>query len=117
MRWLLSWLLSAISLIIVAKLVPGIFLNGIFAALIAAVVIGLINSTLGVFLKFITLPITIITLGLFWFVINALMLKLASWFVSGFEVRGFLPAFIGSVLLSIVNMVLHWLVLPKRRRD
>jgi putative membrane protein len=117
MRWLLSWILSAISLIIVAHFVPGIYISGFFAALIAAVVFGLINSTLGLFLKFISFPLIIITLGLFWFVINALMFKLASMFVPGFDVRGFMPAFLGSVLLSVVNMVLHWLILPKRRRS
>ena len=65
-------------------------------------------------LKLITLPLTLLTLGIFWFLINAAMLKLASLFVPGFQVRGFFAAFVGSILLSLVNLVLHWLFLPKK---
>jgi putative membrane protein len=85
------------------------------AALIAALVIGLVNATLGLLLKIITFPLTILTLGLFWFVINALMLELAAAFVRGFEVRGFVPALIGAVVLSLVSSVLQWLFLPSRK--
>jgi len=115
LRLLLNWVLSALAVWIVSQVVPGIYVNGPAAALIAALVIGLINATVGLILKVITFPITILTLGLFWFVINALMLELASAFVRGFEVRGFLAAFIGAIVLSIVNSVLHWLVRPSRR--
>jgi putative membrane protein len=66
-------------------------------------------------LKIITFPLTILTLGLFWFVINALMLELAAAFVRGFEVRGFVPALIGAVVLSLVSSVLQWLFLPSRK--
>jgi putative membrane protein len=97
--------------------VPGIHVSGVSAALIAALVIGLINATLGLLLKIITFPLTILTLGLFWFVINALMLELASGFVKGFEVRGFIPALIGAVMLSLVSSVLQWLVMPSRKTD
>ena len=114
MRLLLHWVLSAMSLLIVPNLVPGFRVSGLGAALVAALVIGFINATLGLFLKFITFPFAIITLGLFWFVINALMLELASWFVPGFEVRGFVAAFIGAIVLSLLNMVLRWLVKPQR---
>ena len=117
MRLLLNWFLIALSLAIVAHHVPGFYLNGLLAALIAALVIGLINATIGLFLKFITFPITVITLGLFWFVINALMLELAGWLVPGFEVRGFLAAFIGAIVLSLVNMLLRSLVAPKHRES
>ena len=78
MRLLLNWLLSAISLLIVSKVVPGFHVHGFAAALIAALVIGLVNATLGFFLKIITLPLTLLTLGIFWWVINALMLMFAS---------------------------------------
>jgi putative membrane protein len=71
---LLHWLLSALSLLIVARLIPGIQVSGFLTALLAALVIGLVNSTLGLILKVLTLPLTILTLGLFWLVINALML-------------------------------------------
>ncbi len=114
MRLLLHWLLSALAVYIVAQFVPGIHVSGITAALIAAVVIGLINATLGLLLKIVTFPLTILTLGLFWFVINAFMLKLAASLVPGFEVRGFIPAFIGSILISVVSWVLQQLLMPKK---
>ena len=111
MRLLLNWLVSAISLLIVAKLMPGFHLHGFGAALIAALVIGLVNATLGLFLKLITLPLTFLTLGLFWWVINALMLLVASALLRpSFEVTGFWPAFLGAIVLSLVNMVLRALV-------
>jgi len=106
MRLLLNWLLSAISLLIVSHLIPGFYVRDFTAALIAALVIGLVNATIGLLLKIITLPLTILTLGIFWWVINALMLLFASNFVSGFAVRGFWPAFWGAVVLSLINMVL-----------
>ena len=104
MRLLLNWLLSALGLLIVSYFMPGFHVRGFGAALIAALVIGLVNATLGLFLKIITLPLTILTFGVFWFVINALMLELASWVVPGFEVRGLWPAFLGALILSILNM-------------
>jgi putative membrane protein len=112
MRLLLNWILSALAVWIVAHVVPGISISGPLAALIAALVIGFINATIGVLLKILTFPLTLITLGLFWFVINALMLKFASALVPGFQVRTFAAAFLGAILLSLVNMVLKWLVRP-----
>ena len=114
MRMLVNWLFSALSVLIVAHLVPGFYVRGLFVALLAALVIGFVNATLGVLLKLITLPLTVLTLGIFWFLINAAMLKLASLFVPGFQVRGFFAAFVGSILLSLVNLVLHWLFMPKK---
>jgi putative membrane protein len=116
MRLLLHWILSAIAVYIVANFVPGISVSGPTAALIAALVIGLINATIGLVLKVLTFPLTILTLGLFWFVINALMLELASAFVRGFEVRGFIPALIGSILISLVSSTLQWLVMPQKNK-
>lgn len=116
MRLLLHWILSATALWIVAHFVPGIYVSGPKAALIAALVIGLINATLGAILKVLTFPLTILTLGLFWFVINALMLELAASFVDGFQVRGFVPALIGAVLMSLVSSVLQWIVMPRREQ-
>ena len=114
MRMLLHWVLTALAIWIVSQVVPGFVVRGAAAALIAAVVIGLINATLGLFLKVITFPLTILTLGLFWFVINAVMIELASAFVPGFHVLSFASAFWGGIVLSIVNMLLKWLVLPPR---
>jgi putative membrane protein len=116
-RLLLHWVLSAIAVWIVAHIVPGISVSGPMAALIAAAVIGLVNATLGLMLKILTFPLTILTLGVFWFVINALMLELAAAFVRGFEVRGFVPALIGAVMLSLVSSLLQWLVMPSRKNN
>jgi putative membrane protein len=116
MRMLLNWILSALAVWIVSRVVPGIYVSGAAAALIAALVIGFINATIGVVLKIITFPLTLITLGVFWWVINALMLKFASALVPGFQVRGFFAAFLGAIVLSLVNMLLKWLVYPARER-
>ena len=115
MRLILNWLLSALAVWIVSQVVPGIYVNGLTTALIAALAIGLINATIGFVLKILTFPLTLLTLGLFWFVINALMLELASALVPGFEVRGFFAAFVGAIVLSIVSSVLHWLLMPSRQ--
>ena len=115
MRLLLHWVLSAVAVWIVAHIVPGISVSGPMAALIAAAVIGLVNATLGLLLKILTFPLTILTLGLFWFVINALMLELAAALVKGFYVRNFIAALIGAVMLSLVSSVLQWLVMPTRK--
>src|SRR5690348_8974599 len=110
LRLLIRWVVMAVSLYIVANIVPGFHLSTPQAALIAAVVIGLLNATLGAILKILTFPFTILTLGLFWFVINAMMLYLASELVDGFRIDGPITAFIGSILLSIVHMVLKAVV-------
>src|SRR6478752_3058891 len=106
MRLLLNWVLSAAAVWIVAQLGLGISVRGLGTALVAALVIGFINATIGVLLKIITFPLTLLTLGLFWFVINALMLELASALLPGFHVRGFLAAFICAIVLSLVNLLL-----------
>lgn len=114
-RLLLHWVLSAVLLIVVAHIVPGIAVDGFVAALIAALVIGLVNATLGAILKVITFPLTIFTFGIFLIIINALMLIVASRLVHGFHVSGFVSAFWGALLLSILHMVLKW-VTPSRER-
>jgi len=113
MRLILHWILSAVALMIVARLVPGFYVRSFGAALIAALVIGLVNATLGLFLKVLTFPFIILTLGLFWFVVNAVMLIVASKFVPGFVVAGFAPAFWGAIVLALINMVFRAL-LPRR---
>lgn len=106
-RMLIDWLVSALSLVIVAHVIPGFHLRGFGAALIAAVVIGFVNGTLGVVLKIITFPLSIVTLGIFWLIINALMLLVAAALVPGFRIDGFLPAFFGAIVMTLVNMVLR----------
>lgn len=103
---LLNWFVSALSLMIVADVVRGFNVKGFGSALIAALVIGLVNATIGLFLKIVTFPLTLVSLGVFWFVINALMLKLAAVFVPGFNIDGFVPAFFGAIVLSLVNIFL-----------
>jgi len=98
----------------VSRVVPGFIVSGPAAALIAALVIGLVNATIGFFLKIITFPLTILTLGLFWFVINAVMIELASAFVPGFHILSFASAFWGGIVLSILNMLLKSIVMPSR---
>ena len=115
MRMLLNWVLSALAVWIVAQLVPGVHVSGWKGALIAALVIGFINATIGLVLKIITFPLTLVTLGVFWLVINGLMLELASALLApAFEVRGFVAAFIGAIVLSLVNLLLKGLLLPKQ---
>jgi putative membrane protein len=107
---IVSWLLSALSLMIVAYVVPGFVVRSFGAALIASLVLGLINSTLGLLLKILTLPLTIVTFGFFLFVINALMLRMASGLVAGFAVASFGAALVGAVVLAVVSTVLRHLV-------
>jgi putative membrane protein len=106
---LVRWLISAVLLLVVAHVVPGFHVDGLRSAMIAALVIGLVNATLGVVLKIVTFPLTILSLGLFLLIINALMLMFASTFVRGFVVQGFAPAFWGALLLAVLGMVTRWL--------
>ena len=106
-KLLVQWLLSAIALLVVSNLVRGFELDGFGPALAAALVIGLLNATIGFFLKIITFPISILTLGLFLLVINGLMILLASSIVRGFYVRGFLPAFWGAVVLALLGVMIR----------
>ena len=110
MMLIIHWCLSALSLLIVAHLVPGIEVRGFGTALVAAVIIGLVNATLGFILKILTLPLTIVTFGLFLFVINAAMLMLAAALVPGFAVNGFGAALLGAIVLSLVSFVLRALI-------
>jgi putative membrane protein len=104
---LFQWLLYAIALLIVSKIVPGFQVDGLWPAMIAAVVIGLLNATVGFFLKIITFPLSILTLGIFLLVINGLMILLASSIVRGFHVRSFGSAFFGAVVLALLGMIIR----------
>jgi putative membrane protein len=113
-RLLVRWLINAVSLFIVAYFVPGFVVHGFMAALIAAVIIGFVNSTLGLILKVLTFPLTIVTFGLFLIVINAVMLKMAAAITPGFAVQTWTAAFIGAILLSLITSFLHWLIKDDR---
>ena len=104
---LIQWVLYAIALLICSRIVPGFVVVGLWPAMIAALFIGFLNATVGLLLKIITFPLSILTLGLFLLVINALMIKLAASIVSGFRVHGFLPAFFGAIVLAILGMAIR----------
>lgn len=103
-RFLLRWLLLAGALLLVAYLYPGVKVSGFGSALIAAAVLGLFNTLLRPLLVLLTLPVTVLTLGLFLFVINAAMFWLAAGVLSGFQVTGFVAALIGSLIYSVLGL-------------
>ena len=103
---LINWFLSALALMVVTKVLPGIQVDSFGSAMIAALVIGIVNVTIGAVLKFFLLPFAILTLGLVYLGVNGLMLKLASDFVPGFRVDGCATAIVASVLMSIVSYLL-----------
>ena len=106
MSFLINWLLSGLAIVITAYLLPGVHLSGIKAALLTAIVLGLINAVIKPVLKLLTLPLTIMTLGLFSLVINARLIILTARLVPGFQVQGFLWALAFSLVLALVNWVL-----------
>lgn len=106
-RMLIHWVLAAVSLMLVARIVPGFFITGLQSAMIAAVVIGLLNATLGFFLKVITFPLAVLTFGVFLLFINAGMILLASRMVGGFYVYGWTPAFWGAAVLAVLSMIIR----------
>ncbi len=107
---LIRWFLSAFSVMIVAYVVPGVEVANFWSALIAALVIGLVNAVIRPILLLLTLPVNILTLGLFTFIINALMFWLASSIVKGFDVTGFTAAFWGSLVFWLVSWFVNALV-------
>jgi putative membrane protein len=105
--WFIHWILSGVALLVVANILPGIQIDGFGSALIAALVIGLVNATLGLVLKIMLFPFILLTLGVVYFLINGLMLMLASALVPGFRVSGWFTAVIGSILLTLVDYALN----------
>jgi putative membrane protein len=110
MKLLLAWALNTIALFIVTAIVPGVHLAGLASALWAVVVLGLINAVIRPIFILLTLPVTFLTLGLFLFVINALMFWFAGGLLSGFHVDGFVAALLGSIAYSIASWFLSSLV-------
>ena len=106
-HWIVNWLLSALALWLVAQIIPGIQIRSFGTALLATVVLGLVDITIGPILRFIAFPITFLTLGLFEWVLKALLLKLASIFTPGFRIDGFLNALLGSLVLTVLDIVLR----------
>ena len=106
MKTLIRWLLLAAALLLVAHLYPGVVVQSFGAAMLAALVLGLFNAILRPILVVLTLPVTLLTLGLFIFVINALMFYFAASVLDGFSVRGFSAALIGSLIYSVCALVI-----------
>jgi putative membrane protein len=115
LRILLVWLISAVALLAVAYLMPSIRVDSFTTALIAAVVLGLVNAVIRPILILLTLPATIITLGLFIFLINGLLFWMVGTYLRGFEVAGFWSGVLGAIIYSVVTWALSSVLLPERR--
>lgn len=115
MRFILNWLVYALAIGIAAYILPGVRLDGLFAALVTALVLGLVNGIIRPVLFVLTLPLTFLTLGLFLFVLNALMVLLAAAVVPGFMVAGFWWALLFSLILSLLIFVLGEITEPPQR--
>lgn len=102
-NFFLTWALAAIALAITAYIVPGLTIASWQAAAVGAIVMGLVNAVVKPILTLLTLPLTILTLGLFLLVVNAISLSLVGYFTPGFTVSGFFPAIFGSIVLSLVS--------------
>jgi putative membrane protein len=108
--WIVSWLVNALALYVMAQLIPGIEIRGFGTAMIATIVFGLADVILGPILRFLALPLTFLTLGLFLLVIKGFLLKVAAMFTPGFRVNGCLPAILGAVVLAVLSYLLRHLV-------
>ena len=107
---LVNWIVTTVAIIVAAYLLSGVKVSNIGAAIIAAAVLGLINAILRPILILLTLPLTILSLGLFIFILNAILVLLASTIVPGFEVRNFWWALLFSLLFSIISTFIHWII-------
>lgn len=114
LKFLINWLVNAAALGVTALIIPGILVLGTPSLLLAALVIGLINAVIRPLLLILTLPITVITLGLFYFVLNGFLLWLAAAATPGFRLEGFFAAVLGAILMSIVASLIHLLIPGER---
>jgi putative membrane protein len=117
MKFIFRLLINALAILLVAYLIPGITVSGFWAALIMAIVLGIINALISPLVKILTLPISILTLGLFTLVINALMFLLASYFVTDVEINSFASAFWGALIISIISWLTNQFLKKKKRRN
>ena len=116
MRFVLRLLLNGVAIVIAAALVPGVVIADWMAALKAGVVLGLINATIRPVLGFLAFPITLLTLGLFTFVLNAVCFALTAYLVRGFSLTGAVPALLGAFIVSIVSWALSVILVPKKNK-
>jgi len=117
MRFLVRLVLNGLAIIIAAWLLPGIHITSPWSALLAGVILGFVNAIVRPVLFFLTLPLTLLTLGLFIFVLNAICFALTAWLVPGFSVDGFFSALVGALLVSVVSWILNGIVVGRRERD
>jgi len=117
MRFLARLVLNGLAIIIAAWLLPGIHITSALSALLAGVILGFVNAIVRPVLFFLTLPLTLLTLGLFIFVLNAICFALTAWLVPGFSVDGFFSALVGALLVSVVSWILNGLVVGRSERD
>jgi len=115
MGFLIRWLILTVAIIVASYLLEGIHISGFFSAFFAAAALGILNALFRPILIILTLPINILTLGLFTFIINALMLKMASGVIPGFEVYGFWTAVFGSLIISVVSWLLNTFISDRGR--
>ncbi len=113
MYLVISLVVNALALFITQLVVTGINFDSVISLFVSAVVVSIVNTFIRPFAQLISLPITVLTLGIFALVVNAGMLALAAWVVPGFHIDGFWAAFWGSILLSIVSTILSWISKPK----
>jgi len=106
-RTIVKWILFALALILIAKIVPGVKVAGFKTALFAVIIIGLVNMFIKPIISFFALPLNLLTLGLFTVVINAGLFALSAYFVHGFQIGGFVPALVGSILFSIFSVIIN----------
>ena len=116
MRLLFRVLLNAVALLVAAWLVPGVQITGAAAAVLAALLLGVVNALVRPVLLLLTLPFTLVTLGLFIFVVNAVCFALTAALVPGFRLSGFLAALFGSIVVSLVSWILNALVADNNER-
>jgi len=112
---LIRWIILTVSIIIASYLLEGIHISSFFSAFFAAAALGILNALFRPILLILTLPINVLTLGLFTFIINALMLKMASGIIPGFEVQGFWTAVIGSLIISVISWLLNSFISDRGR--
>lgn len=106
---LLVWVLSALGIFLTSRMVDGFEIKNFSSAMIASFIVGFLNMILRPVLLLLTLPVNILTLGLFTFVVNAIVLRLAAGLMSSFTIKGWSPAIIGAVVLAIVNVIIFWI--------
>lgn len=109
--WIGQWFVSALALALTAAMIPGFRIRGFSTALIASLVLGILNIFVTPVLQFLAIPLTILSLGLFIFVVDAIVLRICAAMLDDFEISNWLSAFLGAVVLALANSFLHWLII------